>query len=212
MTCIVALKEKNRVWLGSDSCVSASHETIRGTPKIIRKGEFLIGGAGRSRGTQLFQYSVVLPNICEGENHYHYLINTVTPLMRKTFIDHGFLKVKNAEQEAPNTFILVFRGNVYVIGPDFFVDHPKEGYFSIGSGSGLALGSLYSTHKAKLSPKTRINLALSAASAYDGFVSPPYEIISMEWDGYEDGDIYRFYDSDGSVKQNYLINDKPKGE
>jgi ATP-dependent protease HslVU (ClpYQ) peptidase subunit len=212
MTCIVAVKEGNKIVIGADSCVTGSYETLRGTPKVVRKGEFLLGGSGRARGNQLFQYSVNFPNICEGEEHYHYLINTVTPLMRKTFTDHGFLRKKDSEEETSNNFMLVFRGEIYTIGSDFFVNHPRDEYLSIGSGTHFALGSLYSTKELNMSPENRVELALEAASTYNGFVSPPFEIISMQWEGYENGDKYIFYDSDGSIKEDCLVNDKPKGE
>jgi hypothetical protein len=56
-------------------------------------------------------------------------------------------------------------------------------------------------------PENRIKLALDAASKYGEGVSPPYEIISLKWEGYENGDRYLFFDSDGTVKENNLINE-----
>ena len=209
MTCIVALREWNRIYLGADSCVSGSHTRITGKPKVLRKGEFLLGGAGHVRGNQLFKYSLFLPNPCEGEDSYSYLINTVTVKMRQVFRVHGFLREEEKQQRAANnSFILIYRGEIYKIGSDFSVNNPLEDYFAVGSGEHFALGSLYSTEKTNLDPETRIKIALDAASKYDGFVSPPYEIISMEWDGFDDGSAYRFYDSDGTIKEDYLKNDK----
>lgn len=213
MTCIVALKEGNRIWLGADSCISGSYESTIGKPKIVRKGEFLLGGAGSVRGIQLFQHSMPILNICEGEEYYHYLINTITHSMRQTFKVHGFLREEDKKERAPGTnFILIFRGEIYEIDSFFGVDHSRVGYSAIGNGDHFALGSLYSTAKTNLDPETRIKIALDAASNYSGYVAPPYEILSIEWKGFEHEDEYMFYDSDGTTKRDKLINDFPKEE
>lgn len=212
MTCIIGLKDENKIYLGSDSCISGAIETIIGIPKILRRGEFLLGGAGSLRGLQLFQYSMSLPNIYEGEDIYHYLINTLTHNMRQTFKTHGFLYEKDKHEMAKNLFLVVFRGEIYQFDGSFAVTHSRENYTAIGCGTHFALGSLHATAHTNFDPETRIKLALDVASKYDGFVSPPYDILSIEWDGYENGDAYRFFDDDGTTKEDKLVNDKPKEE
>lgn len=212
MTCIITLKDGNRIYMGADSCVSGSHQRTLGEPKIIKKGEFLLGSAGSLRGAQLFQYATPLLNICEGEDPYNYLISTVCRTMRNVFSHYGFLYEENKQEHAGNNvFLMVFRGETYYIGIDFAIDRPKDSFTAIGSGQRYALGSLYATEFTDFSPEKRIKLALDAASKYDYGVAPPYEILSLEWDGFGDGDVYRFYDSDGTIKEGQLKNDK-KGD
>lgn len=205
MTCIIAIKEDNRIWLGADSCLTSSHQVTVGRPKIIKKGEFLLGGAGSLRTLQLFQYSTPLLDIIEGEDIYHYLINTVTHQMRQTLKTHGNIE-KDKKEQTRNEFIIAFRGEIYKIGCDFAINNPVENYTAIGSGEKFALGSLHATELSGLDPRTRITQALDAASKYNSFVAPPYEILSMEWQGVEDGDRYVFYDSDGELHWDTLNN------
>jgi hypothetical protein len=140
------------------------------------------------------------------------MVNTVTVKMRDVFKLHGFLTEEDKREKLPQTsFILIFRGEIFIIDTGFAVNTPVEDYFAIGSGSKFALGSLHTTeHVGNLDPETRIKIALDAASFYDEGVAPPYEILSLEWDGFEHNSTYRFYDSDGTVKEDKLVNDFPK--
>lgn len=168
----------------------------------------MFGAAGFLRGLQLLAYTVELPLIMEGQDHMHYMINTLTPFMRKAFSEHGALSnIHGVENLAHTAFLVAFRGEIYYIGSDSAVDKLIDGYGSIGSGSAYALGSLHSTNR--MLPENRIKLALDAASKYGEGVSPPYEIISLKWDGFENGDRYLFFDSDGTVKEGYLV-DEPR--
>ena len=49
MTLIIAVKDGNRIYMGSDSCVGGSHQRTIGRPKIYKRGEFLIGSSGTLR-------------------------------------------------------------------------------------------------------------------------------------------------------------------
>lgn len=198
--------------MGSDSCVSGKHETIIGRPKAIKKGEFLIGGAGTLRDIQILFYSTNVPNRLqvkgrEGEDHYHYLVNTFGSCYRKALKDQGRLRLKDSKESNSGQYILAYRGNIYQMGVVFEIDEFPEGYGAIGSGDSYAMGSLHATANSDLTAEERIKLALDAASKYSGFVSPPYEILCMEWKGFEHGDEYIFYDSDGSIKNGYLEDD-----
>jgi ATP-dependent protease HslVU (ClpYQ) peptidase subunit len=186
--------------------VSGAHEQIIGRPKINKKGEFLIGGAGSLRSLQVMFYSTKLPNKINGEDSYHYFVNTVVSCYRKSLKEQGFLRVKEGLEKTNTGYIIAYRGCIYHIAIDFAVDQ-KNDYFSIGSGSYYALGSLHATNSGKLSAEDRIILALDAASEFDSYVRPPYEIICMEWKGHDDGDEYIFYDSDGSIKNGFLEDD-----
>lgn len=205
MTVIVALKEGDRIYFGADSCVGGTHESIIGRPKIFKRGEFLFGASGYLRSLQLLAYSVTFPPIMTGQDHYHYLINSVIPCIKRGFAQHGNLEIVDEIESLNNSaFLIAFRGNIYTVSPDAAIDEWVEGYGAIGSGSKYALGSFCSTEGRPA--EERVRMALEAASKFGEGVCPPFEIISLEWDGYEDQDIYRYYDSDGSVKE-YVLED-----
>jgi hypothetical protein len=126
--------------------------------------------------------------------------------MRQTFKTHGNM-TKDKKEEIGNEFLIVFRGEIYKIGCDFAVNHPHENYNAIGSGESFALGSLHSTEDTGLTPEERIKLALDAASKYNSYVAPPYEILSIGWTEFNHGDEYIFFDSDYTEKIDKLVND-----
>lgn len=217
MTCIVAVESINEsdlreVWFGADSCVGGQHTRVLGRPKIWKKGEFLFGASGYLRSLQLMGYTVNLPLPMDEQDPYHYMINTLSGCVRRSFVDSGNLYRKDGIQKMDTSFLIGFRGKIYYMGTTFAVDDFINGYGAIGSGSSYALGSLYTTRNdTSLSPAERLTLALGAASEYDSAVSEPYEIIGLRWHGFEDGDKYVFIDNDGAEYNYILENERKEG-
>lgn len=166
----------------------------------------MFGGAGYLRSLQLLAYSVELPPIMTGQDPYHYILNTLCGSIKQGFKEQGNLFTKDGLEKGDTAFLVAFRGNLYYVSPDFAMDEWVDGYAAIGSGSAYALGSLYST-KNMCDSETRLKLALEAAGKFDEGVSPPFEVLSISWKGYEHGDRYTFYDSDGE-RYHYKLEDE----
>lgn len=65
-----------------------------------------------------------------------------------------------------------YRGSLYTVEEDFQLGEPACGYDSVGCGSDIAMGSLYST--VGQPPQERLNKALCAAEAFSAGVGAPF--------------------------------------
>ncbi|MCA1571993.1 MAG: hypothetical protein LC798_17110 [Chloroflexi bacterium] len=74
--------------------------------------------------------------------------------------------------------LVAFRRQLWRTWPDYSITTARpSGYEAIGSGEGIALGSLYST--AGLETETRLRLALEAASLHCRSVGPPFQFVTV---------------------------------
>lgn len=181
MTCIVGLVDKGTIYMGGDSCASDRHTYFNSaTGKVFKKGEALIGMCGSHKAIDLLKYH--LPNLPDTDEDFEsYLRTTFMPnvynLMKKW--------VWNTDEEFESEFLLGFKGKLYVFQNDFSIlDTPSYGA-SVGSGCEVAMGSLVTTSKIRsrrLTPKTRVMLALEAAEAVVTSVKGPFEILTQALD------------------------------
>jgi hypothetical protein len=70
-------------------------------------------------------------------------------------------------------FLIAWENHLYEIQENFQYARVKDNYTSVGAGEAFALGSLYTTEKME-DRKTRILLALNAASKFSTSVGKPY--------------------------------------
>ena len=146
-----------------------------------KKGsEMIFGCAGSLRGMQLLAYNTAVPPMKKGQTVEEYLIIDFADAMKEALIHGGELQEKDGIQEHSNHFILGFEERLFTFHEDMCFVEVVEEYTAIGSGSGYALGSLYSTGKMKAKPKERIELALKAAQQFDAYVQGPYDIVSID--------------------------------
>lgn len=103
MTCIIALKTKDKIYMGCDSCGSNGHDFgIVTTDKVfIRENngiQYIFGGTGSFRASQLLEYAFQIPDyrkIDKKENRMQYLVNKFIPELIKCFVDNGYSKIEN---------------------------------------------------------------------------------------------------------------------
>ncbi len=177
MTCIVGLKTKDSLYIGADNAgCSMMHKSFRGDKKVFKKDGMLIGFTSSYRMGNLLQYKLSLPGFIEGKETDEYMCSDFIEAVRSLFISSGFAEKEN-NVELGGTFIVGFKGNLYVIGDDFQIAKPADDYCSCGSGMYYALGSLYNT-KDWTDPKARITRALETAEYFNPFVRGPFEILS----------------------------------
>lgn len=189
-TCIVAVKDGNRIYMGSDRGVSfnTGRQHPIGRPKVFQNSEFLIGGTGAVRPIQVVEYGFVPPELTEGLDVYRYIVNNFSIALRIAMKTAGCLHQYHGMEWLDASFLIGFRKRIfYFTGDTGMIEH-KEGYGAAGSGVEYALGSLRSTANLGLNPFERIALALEAAAFFNYGVIPPFDIIGMEWT--DKGTIY----------------------
>ena len=180
MTCIVGLVDKSNIYLGGDSAgINAFNLSIsiRNDVKVFINGPFIMGFTTSFRMGQLLQYKFDPPKQTAAQDDMKYMVTDFIDSVRQCFAYNGFGSMSDKADNVGGNFLVGYNGTLYNIDSDFQVGIPKCGYDSVGCGSDLALGSMYSTVGKK--PEDRITKALEAASQFSAGVAPPFLILKL---------------------------------
>jgi len=179
MTCIVGLEHEGTVYIGGDSAGVAEYDICtRSDEKVFFNDEVLMGFTSSFRMGQLLRYAFTVPEQSNKKEDMAYLVTDFVDAIRLCYREKGFIKKEN-EQEEGGTFLLGYRGHLYVIEGDFQVGKPGEGYAAVGCGANIALGAMYASQSWK-DPELRIRTALEAAVAHSAGVRPPFTVLKLE--------------------------------
>lgn len=181
MTCIVAVEHDGKVYMGGDSAGSNGYSiAIMTEPKVFRRGKFLIGYTTSFRMGQLLQHTLKPPALTAewADNIPGFMVAKFIPAVRKCLSDGGYLK-KSDEVIKGGTFLVGFKGELYVVESDMQVGRVADGYYAVGSGSDLALGSMYTSGHFgnRRPPKARLLDALHSAAHHACGVAGPFTIL-----------------------------------
>lgn len=177
MSCVVGIKQKGKIYLGADSCVTDAGRVLTlKDPKIFRRGEFLIGFCGDLRVGQLLKHTKIR-GIETIENFVEF--------MKELFKKEGYIrKYKDKDCPAISTeteFIIAHKGRMYTVGEDLsIVEDSKNDYAAIGSGADFALGSLFATKNTRISSRKRLIRALKCSAYFDPGVGTPFRVYSVK--------------------------------
>jgi ATP-dependent protease HslVU (ClpYQ) peptidase subunit len=188
MTCIVALKDKNKVYMAGDSLGTdpvTLQKTVRLDEKVFIKTDMLFGFTSSFRMGQIIRYVFDIPERMEAIGDMEYLVAHFIPALIKCYEDQGFLKKPDDNEYQGGHFLLGYRGNFYDVLDDFQIGIPTLNYEAIGCGEDYAKGSMYTTETLedkldkKLTPQKRLTMALDAACEHSAGVAAPYIILSI---------------------------------
>lgn len=179
MTCIVGLIDNNKLFMGSDSRITAGRHI---TPSIYNKvfektSDLIIGVAGYLRVSEVLKSSFIVPPKPENKSDIEYLqvefVNSIRACLEASkisIVDNGMAMMGDSYM------LLFYKNKLYNIDNSFSVVESPE-YSCIGSGQDYAYGSLETTSKIKVSGRKRIELALESACKFDTGCAPPFNII-----------------------------------
>jgi 20S proteasome alpha/beta subunit len=174
MTIIVGAVENNTIYIGGDRGASDEESIISlSRPKIYIKGGWVFGYSGSLGTGQLMEF-VEFP-VPSGEDVYRLLRLDIVSNLKSLIEDHG-----NSDSEHASEFIIGSQGRLFEFNTaDWSVAEVQE--TAVGSGSQLALGSLYTTYiyKDTMHIEDRISLALDAAITYSPTCQEPIDILSL---------------------------------
>ena len=177
MTCVVAVIENGKVWMGADSAGVAGYSlTVRKDPKIFRVGDALIGFTSSFRMGQLLGYRLSLPKRHQDVSVDQYMHTVFIDAVRDALKAGGYSANQNGREDA-GVFLVGYEGRLFKIENDYQIGESLLPYRACGCGEDLALGSLYSTvgQPANL----RLEKALQAAEAFSAGVCPPFRFDSV---------------------------------
>jgi len=178
MSCIVGVFGDGKMYIGGDSGATCGYKhLVSNVPKVFRNGEFIFGFIGSYRMGQILRVYFSPPSQIVDTTDYEYLATLVTEHIRSIFKEHGF---QGDNEREGGTFLIGYRGIVYVMYSDYHINWYNTGTVAIGSGEDYALGSLLVT--SMLEPRARIEAALQVAAMYTGTVKPPFIIIGDDDD------------------------------
>jgi hypothetical protein len=167
VTCIVALVEDNTIYMGGDRSASDDISIVSMIkPKVSIRDEWIYGYAGTIGIGQLINY-IDLPS---PEGDIEKLIRLDICESLKTMIDSHARDIENDD----TGFLIGAKGRLFEFNvSDWGVLEIDQ--TSIGSGSQIAFGSLYTS--IDNNPIDRIGLAIGAAITYSPSCQGPIDIL-----------------------------------
>lgn len=177
MTCIVAVVQNGKIYMGGDSLgLSNLFREVRSDPKVFRNGPFLIGCTTSFRMGNLLRYKMQIPVHPDGMDIMEYMCTEFIKEVRTCLKLGGFNKTENS-QDNGGDFLVGYRDHLFYIGSDYQVGQLAANYHAVGSGREVAVGSLFSTDG--MPPEQRLKIALEAATHHNAGVGPPFVIESL---------------------------------
>jgi len=169
MTCIVAIETATGAIIGTDSAAvdHTGEVDLVDEPKWVITPNYIAVWAGAMNFTNFYtKHKVRHKRAAETPKQYaQYLANTwrgITPGM------------KDLESEV----LLVIAGKVFYLQGDWSVYRSAHGYSAAGSGSQVALGSLFST--LSMPTKDRVIQALAASAMHCNSVAKPLHVLEID--------------------------------
>jgi len=180
MTCIVGLLSGGDVFIGGDSAgVAGLNIAERKDEKVFKNGEFVFGFTSSFRMGQLLRYAFTPPPYYTDVNLYKYMVTDFVDGVRKCLKEGGYA-IKNKEEELGGTFLVGFRGHLFMIEDNYQVAEHLYPYFSVGCGESYAKGCLYAICDNEILPEEKITIALEAAEKFSAGVTRPFHIVKTE--------------------------------
>lgn len=172
MTCIVGIAKDGVVYIGGDRGMSDTYSILPlCRPKVKRCGDYLIGYSGSMGIGELAHYIDMPP-----------IVKNMEKVLRTTFIKSLKAAIEeygNASHLEDNStdWLIGVQGRLFEIASeDWSVAEFAES--SIGSASGIALGSLYTSRNWKDQQK-RIKYALDAAINISPSCLEPIDVFTI---------------------------------
>lgn len=179
MTAVVAIVQDSKIYFGADSAGSDGNSLqSRSDAKVFVNGECGFGFTSSFRMGQLLQYVFSPPQRVEDCTAMKYMVWQFIPAVKSVLKSNGF-EASVDGVESGGTFLVGYHGELFEIASDYQVGQRLEAYAAIGSGRDIALGNLHATEQFDLTPKQRIDMALTAASEFNCHVRPPFNHITI---------------------------------
>lgn len=183
MTCIVALKAEDRVYMGADTCVLIGGvETRKEKYKLFRIAEFLFGCCGDVAVHQAIEKNLeIYRDDYINENIHNFLITKIRLKIKNILEEYGCLKVINGVVSMDSDILIGFKNRFFVMYSDFSIIELDEIFNSIGAASSYALGAmealLHSKECLGYSYEEIILKVLEISQKYSNAVKAPFEIL-----------------------------------
>lgn len=177
MTCIIGYIDKEGVYIGGDSAAVSQEDlsyNIRSDEKVFTKGEFIFGYSTSFRMGQLLRYKLKIPAFPKGMEVHPYMVTLFIDAVKRCFEDNDYTDMMTEEA---GSFMVGYKGKLYVILSDYQVALPKENFAALGCGENFAMGAMYASSEKE--PIKKMEIALNAAVAFSMGVKPPFVFVKL---------------------------------
>jgi ATP-dependent protease HslVU (ClpYQ) peptidase subunit len=192
MTTIVAVQGSGWAVVGYDSQVTEEdgrrYTMARGSSKVAKNGEYLLGAAGDVRAINILAYAFAPPKVGDliGVRLDRFITSRFVPSLRACFEAQGYAASKESKEiaEQGSVVLVVVNGTIYVIGEDYSWVRDSGAIYAFGSGGDYALGALYSYGIEKVTSRVDvaqdlIRNSLAVASRLDPGTGAPFHIMTQ---------------------------------
>jgi ATP-dependent protease HslVU (ClpYQ) peptidase subunit len=146
MTCVAAVVHDGHVYMAADSAADYGGTVVMlGVPKVVRRGEFVLGFSGSVRVAGLVRNTFEPPPVPPGADLAAYMAGAFCDALYRLVDAHSAFEVdKETGRKCLGGALLVgVRGRIFMADEQFGCPPVAGSYFAIGSGADLALGTLY---------------------------------------------------------------------
>lgn len=185
MTCIIAYKYNNKVYMAGDSAGVSGHDIrTRRDPKVFKNKDMVFGFTTSFRMGQILM-NMKLPHVKkdnlavnEGEE-YWYMTGPFIDAVIEEFKKKGYAKEKES-QVSGGTFLVGWRGEIYFVDSDFQVGMVNDEFDCCGCGENYALGAIEALDRyVGGTPEDRLHNAFEIVCKFSSGVRPPINIVSV---------------------------------
>jgi ATP-dependent protease HslVU (ClpYQ) peptidase subunit len=192
MTTIVAVQGPSWAVVGFDSRVTEdtgrSYTLGRGSAKVVKNGQYLLGAAGDVRAINILAYAFQPPKALDltGIRLDRFMTSKFVPALRECFEDHGYA-VKESKEQATHgsTVLAIVNGQIYEIDEDYAWVRDTTGIYSFGSGGDYAIGAMFAKAGDDVASLNMVDVqklireSLHIAAKLDIGSGPPFHILSQ---------------------------------
>ena len=143
MTTVLGIQIKNAVLIGADSQITEDNfKTLSsGTPKIVKRGRYLIAITGDTRPGDILTYNWRPPAFRNSDDPVQHMGKKVIPSIIKAFNEGGYKwDDMDEKKDAGFDYLIAFNGNLFHIACDMSFIQADNHIYGLGSGGQLAFG------------------------------------------------------------------------
>lgn len=189
MSLVIAIREDDRVVLGSDRQVSTGGNKDHTSTKIWEVKDLpgaIMGGVGSARASQIIQCSSIVDknafDLATGPDT-EFIITALAPTIVGNLKMNGINVGPNKDEDGctmmPNAFIFAYKDRAWVIWHDLSVIEIED-YFAIGSGADVARGGLGVLNGMNIDPFKKIVKCIDVAAETTLFVDDGVDLLCTE--------------------------------
>jgi len=188
MSVLVAVKDRDRIWIGCDSQVTGGMKGTLGVGRKLWKvgGEehLVLGVVGHLRDADILSTAegwITDSAKLKDKVDFKYIVRSVVPKIFSELSSFGRLNIKDSIQSMDSILLFAYKDSAYLISPNGAVNEMGvygENILVAGSGEEIALGVWNGLKDSELDIEDKLYQTLATSCEHDPYVGFPIHIIN----------------------------------